>query len=719
MALPLLLIGLVSMLGQVVLLRELSVAFFGSELIYALALGVWLLGSAAGAALGGGRSRLSPEHARPLFFALAAMLPAAIVFTRESRRIFGGVPGAYLTLPQQMAAMAVALLPIAGVLGLLFPRVARAAVDDRRTLARAYAIESAGASIGGVAATLALRGGVPNVTTGLVCAGICLAGAALPLDVRRSRALLAAIGAIGLLLGLALVRSADVDRALTARNHPALAGTRDTPYGRVTVTESAGQVAVFENDALAFESGGTVAEELVHLAAIQHPDPKTVLVLGGGVEGLVREVLRHHPSRVDYVELNRGLFDLLAPRLPEAIRSSLADARVRVTIADPRRFLRGAARYDLILVGMPEPDSGQANRFYTREFFRRCADHLRPGGVLAFRLRGAENLWTPQQTRRAASIHRALRDVFADAVVLPGAANVFVASGVPLLRDPAALASRLVARGVSARLVIPAYVSYLYTNDRFREIADALRRVDVPANTDARPVCYQYTWLLWLSRFFPEAARLRPPDLAPARIAASPIAWASAALLAAGLLLARRRPAARRALLAGVAGFSGMMLETVLLLSYQVRVGVLFQDLGLLLTAFMIGLAVGAGAMDRLASRSSGSPDPARAAGLVLFLLAAAAASVAVATSSRGLGGLGATASSLFATGALTAALFACAARDPRAEARSAIAPLYASDLLGGGVGSLGASLLLVPAAGLGGSAALTAATALAAALLL
>ncbi len=49
-------------------------------------------------------------------------------------------------------------------------------------------------------------------------------------------------------------------------------------------------------------------------------------------------------------------------------------------MADPRRFLREiGARYDLILIGMPEPSSGQANRFYTREFFRRVRRTARNG----------------------------------------------------------------------------------------------------------------------------------------------------------------------------------------------------------------------------------------------------------------------------------------------------------------------------------------------------
>jgi hypothetical protein len=78
---------------------------------------------------------------------------------------------------------------------------------------------------------------------------------------------------------------------------------------------------------------------------------------------------------------------------------------------------------------MPEPSSGQTNRFYTRELFASCVRRLAPDGVLGFRLRGAENLWTPPLARRTASIHRALAGVFDDVLLLPGSALIVLATG--------------------------------------------------------------------------------------------------------------------------------------------------------------------------------------------------------------------------------------------------------------------------------------------------
>jgi len=81
---------------------------------------------------------------------------------------------------------------------------------------------------------------------------------------------------------------------------------------------------------------------------------------------------------------------------------------VRIIADDPRRFLQAEGLYDLILIGMPEPSSGQANRFYTLEFFKLCRERLKADGIVALRIQAAENRWTPQMTERALSIHGAL-----------------------------------------------------------------------------------------------------------------------------------------------------------------------------------------------------------------------------------------------------------------------------------------------------------------------
>ena len=407
----------------------------------------------------------------------------------------------------------------------------------------------------------------------MICALLALVMAFAHGEGRGVRLVRPLAGVSALLLVLVVLMSSSLDRQMTLWTHPHLTETRDSPYGRVTVTSLNGQISVFENDALSFETEGTDAEEFVQMAALQHPAPSRVLILGGGMDGTLREALQLKPARADYVELNRALVDIVAPLLPQVFQESLKAHNVRLHIGDPREFLVQAEKYDLILVGMPEPTSGQANRFYTSEFFQLCLRRLHPCGILAFRLQSSENLWTPQLTRRMASIYRAAKSVFADVLMLPGSTNIVICSTEPLTRNPDVLTTRLEERGVKTRLVSPAFIQYIYGNDRFRQVAETLESESAPTNTDSRPICYQYSVMFWLSKFFPSFGSWDIASVASRKSRIVSLWWLLAFALPFLYCLSRLRWPLRRALLMGSAGFIGMVLETSLILLYQVKRG--------------------------------------------------------------------------------------------------------------------------------------------------
>lgn len=713
----LLIIGLVSILGQAVLLRELSVAFYGIELIYALALGIWLVWTALGAVIGKGNLSPTPGSINRLFFLFSLLLPADVIFIRSIRTLFSEIPGAYLPFADQVLAMSAALLPIGFLSGLIFQWAAKLYVSRGRTLATSYAIESAGGLAGGLCATLFLRYGLQNLAIAILCSLFAL-GVALASRGQKNRWLRAAAVCASIFLLVMLWRAGPIDRAMTAWTHPNLLATQDTPYGRITVTQQGSQIAVYDNDALSFETEGTEAEEFVHMAALLHPRPARVLILGGGIEGTVREILKHEPEQVDYVELNPALLTMVVPHLPRDLQEPLHAASVRVSVGDARRFLDSAGRYDLILIGMPEPASGQSNRYYTLEFFEQCAAHLNPDGIIAFRLKSSENLWTPQQTDRAVSIYRALKAVLPQVQVLPGGTNIFAASRQPLSKDPALLAARLEARGIRSRLVSAPYIRYVYTNDRFTRIARILETGAAPINTDVRPICYQYTLMIWLSKFYPRLAALDLSSLASWSRSHEPILWFAALVLAVLFFFGRRRPRLRRALLVAVVAFVGMVLETLLILHYQVKSGILYQDIGLLLMGFMAGLALGALVTDKwVFARARRKPL------WYGFLLSGGLALFSLVTSSEirsgSVAGLAQTTGFLLITGFLVSAAFAYASLEGVRDQREVVAPLYAADLIGGCLGSLASSLLLIPVAGLVATSASMAPLALLSALLL
>lgn len=697
-------IGFISILGQVVVLRELTVAFYGVELIYILAIGIWLFWTAIGAALG--RRDAAPRTSAVLMLLLCfgILLPIDVALIRSLRLIFGGIPGTYLPFDRQLLAIVMMLLPLGLLLGLLFQWAAKLYIAQNKTLAIAYAIESAGGVFGGLASTLLLWIGIQNFTIALLCSLLTVASL---LFRNRSRTVQYASIVVFSLLLVTLWLAQGIDRQMTGWNHTGLVEVRDSPYSRITITGQAGQVVVFENDAVCFETETTAAEELVHLAVVQRNEIDRVLVLGGGFAGVLREILKHNPQQVDYVELNDVLLELMSTYLPEVYRGPLQSETVTIHHMDPVKFLTAAGLYNLIIVGLPDPTSGSTNRFFTREFFKQCSEHLTTTGTLVFRLSSSENLWSPFLTFRNAGIYRALKSVFNDALMLPGASNILLASNASLSREPDELSENFRSRNINTRLVSPNYINYLYTNDRFADIAILVRDAKAPVNTDERPICYQYSSMIWLMKFFPGLVNWDISKfLQSTGIGKLYYVFFIVGMVGMMVLLRYWRRAGK-IVLVFMAGFTGMLMETNFILHYQVKNGVLFQNIGILLMMFMAGLSVGSYMIYAISQRSM------KIYGIILKQIGVWLLVGFVITNLTFIWLLEMNYSSgtitiaifMFLTGFLVAGTFAYASLAGVREQKIIVSPLYASDLIGGCLGSLLGSLILIPFLGMETSA--------------
>jgi len=148
------------------------------------------------------------------------------------------------------------------------------------------------------------------------------------------------------------------------------------------------------------------------------------------------------------------------------------------------------------------------------------------------------------------------------------------------------------------------------------------------------------------------------------------------------------------------AGFVGMVLETLLLLRYQMNNGVVYQQVGWLLTCFMGGMAAGACAGEGI---RPDRPRSGRAIPLLLFGASLAAwMALAWIPAASGLFG---TSALLAAVGAAVGATFTAGARLWLGDASGAASVLYAADVAGGAAGAVAATLFLVPVAGVDWSA--------------
>jgi spermidine synthase len=605
-------LGFTSTIAQVLLMRELVATFYGNELLFGLVLAVWMAWVAVGS---WGVGRLAALHRlREKGFAVglvlaAALLLAQIALVRGVRALLGVTPGAFVELGPMVGAVVVALAPLCILSGALFALGARLIVAQGGTTGRAYVWESAGAVLGGALFSFVLIRWLDPFQTALLVAAVNLA-IALPtyfspiLSYPRRYFILTALALLLLLslplghhLHIATLRWQWPDASTGSAYH--LAFTADSPYGRLTVQARDGQRVFFENGLLAFETQGTFPEEVAHFPLLAHPNPQDVLLIGGGVAGDVREILKHPVDGVTYVELDPLLIEAARAYLPPEDAAVLDDPRVALILTDGRLYVKETERaFDVVILDLPEPATGALNRFYTREFFAEVRAVLKPGGIFALGLPSAENYWSPELARRNGSVYHTLRAVFPQVVVLPGEHNFFLASDTPLETDPAVLADRLAERGVETRWVTPDYVEYIFTTDRFAEVqAELEATAGVRLNRDLSPICYYYDLALWLSQFYP--GHLRGIFEGAGLVS---LWWVVAPLVLLVLLARWRRGLAVPFVVASI-GLAEMTLEVVILFAFQVFHGTVYAQVSLIVTAFMAGLALGSGAGNRLLAR--------------------------------------------------------------------------------------------------------------------
>ncbi|EGX95900.1 spermidine synthase [Cordyceps militaris CM01] len=165
---------------------------------------------------------------------------------------------------------------------------------------------------------------------------------------------------------------------------------KSTDYGHVLVLDNVIQCT--ERDEFSYQ------EMITHLAMNSHPNPKKVLVIGGGDGGVLREVVKHdcveEAILCDIDELtpspNQAVPRVSKQFLPE-MATGLTHAKSTVHIGDGFKFLDDYKNtFDVIITDSSDPD-GPAESLFQKPYFQLLHDALREGGVIT--TQGSENQW--------------------------------------------------------------------------------------------------------------------------------------------------------------------------------------------------------------------------------------------------------------------------------------------------------------------------------------
>ena len=688
-------LGVSCVMTQLALLRELLCAFSGNELVLGVVLGNWLLLMGAGTWLGRAADRLrQPVAVLVVLQSLVAVLPLLQVCLLRGLRNEVFIRGAAVGVTETAASVFILLLPYCVVAGAALTLACSllARREGAPGIGRVYVADSLGSIAGGVlfsfvlvrfldhAAILAWSAVLNLLVAGTM--GICVGQRWLP-------------AVAGVLAAAVVVMAAmvDLDALSTSWQYPRqhIVARANSPYGKLLVTESAGQFDFIENGIpLASTHDDQHVEETAHYAMAQRPEARTVLVVGGGFSGTAREILKYKVGRVDYVELDPVILEFGRRFLPE----NLLDDRITTRNTDGRQFIRQSAdKYDVVVVDVPVPSTAQLNRFFTAEFFAEVKRILAPGGVVSVPLGAYANYVSPELARMLASATRSLGLSFRNTLAVPGGQVFLLGSDGPLSTD---IAPRIAQQGIATKLMNRHYLDAMLAPDRLADLQRATAQPAAP-NTDFSPVLYYYHLRHWLSQF-------------QSGFGAFPVALL--VVLGAYLLWLRGT-----AMVVFASGFAGTALEVVLLLAFQILCGSVYHQVGIIVTVFMAGLALGAAWANRLPARDR------RRDAIHLAFLALAVAAYAVGLAfvlpllGRTEGVLAAPWAVKGAVALLTLVLalvvgmqFPLANRLVFDGTVAGASRLYTADFIGAFVGALLAGTLLVPLVGVTGVCWVTAA---------
>lgn len=149
---------------------------------------------------------------------------------------------------------------------------------------------------------------------------------------------------------------------------------KSTEYGNVLVLD--GVIQVTERDEFAYQ------EMITHLAMNSHPNPKKVLVIGGGDGGVLREILKHETVEEAHLcDIDDSVIKVSKKYLPE-LSKSYDDPKVHVHIGDGFEFLKKYQNtFDVIITDSSDPE-GPAESLFQERYFKLLSDALTDKGVM-------------------------------------------------------------------------------------------------------------------------------------------------------------------------------------------------------------------------------------------------------------------------------------------------------------------------------------------------
>ncbi|MCD4701496.1 MAG: hypothetical protein K8S24_06530 [Candidatus Aegiribacteria sp.] len=535
--------GLLSILVQAVVLRESLFGCHQAELASGIVLAAWIVGSGLGAAVGGRASR------HRLYWMTGIVILPFLGLLQVIASRTGILPLAITVLPAGFVAGIVFIQPYA------FDRPGRI-----------YAFEAMGAAVGGGIFVLLS----PYL---LACEMLAVSILFSIIGLLSCRSIVTGLMLAVILLALQLF---SIPEGLSRRigvvafSNYENAQVYPSPYGEVVTASRTGQHVVWRSGLLSATWPSLESAEETVTVPLVASLPSTVLYIGSSPEEA--GIINSWPT-----------VDRCVTVVPERTLAEVIEYPGEIRVGDGRHYLADDVfLYDLIIVSAGQPLTLLSNRFYTAEFMKLLAGRLTPEGIAAVHLPGGINRLHPLEAKLAHSVMLASEGCFQWNRIIPISGLMLMAGNGP---EPSfeggVLAERMDSLGVAGVYVNSGTLPYDLSEFRTAVFDDQIASADAETNRDLHPEGFRIAHELWDFRM-DEGGKT---DLTIPAVGLFVLIMVAAAVLSGKPLTS---------LGVAAAGFTGLSVEVISLVSIQAATGYSWVLVGAVTGIFMTGGALGA-----------------------------------------------------------------------------------------------------------------------------
>jgi len=351
-------------------------------------------------------------------------------------------------------------------------------------------------------------------------------------------------------------------------------------YGPVILAKKYGVESLYVNGSLTSSSEDLAwNEQFIHTSLSAAKGIKNVLFVGSDYGGQVGEILKYDIASLDWLDINPALLSLNREKL---IKNN--DSRLAFFIDDPRLYIQNTGKkYDFIIMNMPPPSNLVFNRYFSVEFFELVKKRLTIEGSFSFHIPAKRDILSPRILKFDSCILNTLDKVFQNKLLVPLDSMIVIANNrKPGLNED--LVDNFIHTGIATDYFTRYHLKDSLDSSRSIYLENMLDK-QIGVNSDFYPRGFLYYLLLDQAKFYPNII----VNIQQTKVK---IIGIFIVIVILGAFLSRLGKGRRAILEASFIGFVSIGLNSIIFILFQLQSGAFFQKAGVLFGLFMLGLGV-------------------------------------------------------------------------------------------------------------------------------